>query len=158
MQNVLSDEVVAKGARKLAAAFGVINLDGSLQLVGEQKGRIVIIGFWSTRCGPSQKMLQEFRHFQKQAAEKKMNLVFWPVHFEPWPEVLGFLRGKKAFFEGVEVKHIGNGEHGLSQLVDVLDALPTIFLIDKEGGIAATWSGHVDGILYARVNRLLAER
>lgn len=158
MKDAAADEVIAKGARRSAAAFGVTDSDGRLQTVGAQEGRIVAVGFWSTRCEPSMKMLQEFRNFQKQAAERGMKIVLWPVHFEPWPEVLGFLRTKQRFFEGVEVKRLGLGEHGLSQLVDALDSLPTVFLIDKEGRIASTWSGYHDGLLLARINRLLLER
>lgn len=158
LKDAATDEIVTKGARKSAAAFGVTDLDGVLQTISGQKGRIVAVGFWSTRCEPSMKMLQEFRNFQKQSAERNLNLTFWPVHFEPWPEVLSFLRVKQQYFDGVQVKRLGLGEHGLSQLVDVLDSLPTVFLIDKEGEIAAVWSGYQDGLLVARINRLLAER
>lgn len=158
LMDAATDEIVAKGARRQVAAFGVTDLEAALQTVGEQKGRILAVGFWSTRCEPSMKMLQEFRNFQKQSAERKMNLTFWPVHFESWPEVLSFLRVKRQHFEGVQVKRLGLGEHGLSQLVDTLDSLPTVFLIDKDGGIAAVWSGYHEGLLLNRINRLLAER
>lgn len=158
MKDAASDEVVARGVRRPATAFGVTGLEGTLQTVAAQKGCIVAIGFWSTRCEPSMKMLQEFRNFQKQSAEQKMNLVLWPVHFEPWPAVLSFLRIKQQYFEGVQVKRLGLGEHGLSQLMDELDALPTVVLIDKDGGIAAVWSGYQEGLLLARINRLFAER
>jgi len=84
--------------------------------------------------------------------------VLWPAHFQPWPEVLGFLRTKQQHFEGVQVKRLGIGDHGLSQLADTIDALPTVFLIDKNGGIAAAWSGYHEGLLLTRINRLLAER
>jgi len=104
------------------------------------------------------KMLQEFRNFQKQAAQSQMGLVLWPVHFEPWPVVLNFLRAKRAYFDGVEVVRLGLGEHGLSNLVNELDSLPTVFLIDKEGGLAAMWSGYQENLLLSRVNRLLGER
>jgi thiol-disulfide isomerase/thioredoxin len=154
----LSDEIVAKGSRVKALQFGVTDLKGELQTVEKQKGRIVVVGFWSTRCDPSMQMLQEFRDFQAQAASKGMNLVFWPVHFEPWPEVLSFLRTKKKFFEGVEVVRLGLGEHGLSNLTDVLSVLPTVFLIDKEGGIAASWTGFQENLVHSRINRLIAER
>jgi thiol-disulfide isomerase/thioredoxin len=158
LKDAATDEVIAKGARRSAAAFGVTDLEGKLQTVGDQKGHIVAIGFWSTRCEPSMKMLQEFRNFQKQAAERGMKIVLWPVHFESWAEIQSFLRVKEAYFHGVQVKRLGLGEHGLSQLVDELDSLPTIFLIDKEGRIAATWSGFQENLLLARVNRLLGER
>jgi hypothetical protein len=158
LKDAASDEIVAKGIRKSASAFGVLDQDGRLQTVGELKGNIIAIGFWSTRCEPSMKMLQEFRNFQKQALKSGMKLVLWPVHFEPWPEVMSFLREKNQFFEGVQVKRLGLGEHGLSQLVDELDSLPTVFLIDRDGNIAASWSGYHENLLLQRINRLLAER
>ena len=158
LKESISNEFVAKGARKPATEFGITNPDGTLQTLGSLKGQIVVVGFWSTKCNPSLLMLQEFRNFQKQTAERKMNLVFWPVHFETWPEALGFLRTKKAQLEGVEVKRLGIGEHGLSQLVDVLEVLPTVFIIDKAGGIATSWTGYQEGALLKRVNQMLAER
>ncbi|HJW73531.1 MAG TPA: hypothetical protein VJ486_11935 [Geothrix sp.] len=158
MMDVLGTELFAKGARRQAQAFGVLDKEGLLQTLGSQKGSIVAIGFWSTRCEPSMKMLQEFRNFQKQTANRKMNLVFWPVHFEPWPEVLSFLRTKNQYFDGVEVKRLGIGEHGLSQITDTLNVLPTVFLFDKEGGLAATWTGYQENLLLTRINKLLAER
>lgn len=158
LKDAASDEIVAKGARKSAAAFGVLDQEGRLQTVAELKGNIIAIGFWSTRCEPSMKMLQEFRNFQKQAAMSGMKLVLWPVHFESWPEVLGFLREKNQYFDGVQVKRVGLGAHGLSQLADELDSLPTVFLIDKDGGITASWSGFHENLLLQRINRLLVER
>ena len=152
------DEVIALGARRSVADFGVTDLEGHLQTVGELKGQIVAIGFWSTRCDPSTRMLQEFRNFQKQAKQHSMKLVLWPVHFEPWPEVLSFLRTRDRFFEGVTVKRLGLGEHGLSQLVDTLDSLPTVFLVDKHGNLASTWSGYQENLLLKRINGLIAER
>ena len=158
LMNTLSDEIVAKGARRKVPMFGVTDLNGELQTVGSQAGRIVVVGFWSTRCEPSMKMLQEFRNYQKQVAGRGLKLVLWPVHFEPWPEVLSFLRTKNQYFDGVEVMRLGLGEHGLGQLVDELDTLPTLFLIDKEGGIAATWTGFQENLLFSRINRLMSGR
>lgn len=158
LMDAASDSVTAKGARRSVALFGVTDQEGRLQTLQDLKGRIVVVGFWSTRCEPSMKMLQEFRNFQQQAAQRGMPIVLWPVHFEPWPEVQAFLRSKRQYFEGVEVKRLGLGEHGLSRLVNELDALPTLFLVDREGGLAATWSGYQEGLLISRLNRLLAER
>jgi len=158
LKDAAVDEVIAKGARRKVAAFGVTDLNGQMKILTDLKGRIVVIGFWSTRCEPSMKMLQEFRNFQQQVTQLRLNLSLWPVHFEPWPEVVSFLRTKKSYFEGVEVMRLGLGEHGLSNLVNELDSLPTVFLIDKEGGLAAMWSGYQENLLLSRVNRLLAER
>jgi len=158
LKDAAVDEVIAKGARRKIASFGVTDLNGHLKTLADFKGRIVVIGFWSTRCEPSMKMLQEFRNFQQQVTQLRLNLSLWPVHFEPWPEVMSFLRTKKNYFDGVEVVRLGLGEHGLSNLVNELDSLPTVFLIDKEGGLAAMWSGYQENLLLSRVNRLLAER
>ncbi len=158
LMDAASDEMIAKGARHSAAAFGVLDIDGTLQTIAQMKGNIVAVGFWSTRCEPSMKMLQEFRNFQQQTSAKGMKIILWPVHFEPWPEVMGFLRVKKQYFEGVQVKRLGLGEHGLSVLTNELDSLPTVFLIDKEGNVAATWSGYHENLLLQRINRLLVER
>jgi hypothetical protein len=154
-----SDALFAKGQRRQAATFGVTDVNNVLQTVGDQKGRILLIGFWSTRCDPAKMMLQEFRNFQKQVAgNPKFKVTFWPVHFEPWSEVLGFLRTKPDLYSGVEVQRLGLGEHGLTQLVEDLNTLPTLVLIDKEGGIAAVWAGYREGQILKRVNQLLAER
>ncbi|MCE1205522.1 MAG: TlpA family protein disulfide reductase [Holophagaceae bacterium] len=158
LKDAAVDEVIAKGSRRNVAAFGATDLNGQLKTLADLKGRIVVVGFWSTRCEPSMKMLQEFRNFQQQVIQLRLNLTLWPVHFEPWPEVMSFLRTKKTYFDGVEVMRLGLGEHGLSNLVNELDSLPTVFLIDKEGGLAAMWSGYQENLLLSRVNRLLAER
>jgi cytochrome oxidase Cu insertion factor (SCO1/SenC/PrrC family) len=158
LKDAATDEIIARGVRLSASAFGVTDQEGRLATVAEHKGSIVVVGFWSTRCEPSIKMLQELRNFQKQAAEKGMKLVLWPVHFEPWSEVNGFLRTKAAYFEGVQVKRLGLGEHGLSQLINELDSLPTIFVIDKDGNIASFWTGYHENLLLTRINGLLRER
>jgi len=158
MMDATSEATYPKGQRKQAAAFGVTDVKNVLQTLGDQKGRIVVIGLWSTRCEPSKMMLQEFRSFQKQvAANPKFKVTFWPVHFEPWSEVLGFLRTKPDLYAGVEVQRLGLGEHGISQLVDELNVLPTMFIIDKDGGIAAIWAGYREGQLLKRINKILAE-
>jgi thiol-disulfide isomerase/thioredoxin len=158
LKSVVNDEFFAKGTRRQVPGFGVTNAENLLQTINDQKNSIVAVGFWSTKCEPSLKMLQEFRNFQKQAAEHQMKLILWPVHFQPWPEVLHFLRLQQQHFEGAEVKRLGLGEHGLSQLFDELEVLPTVVLIDREGGIAAKWTGYQEGLLLTRINRLIVER
>lgn len=158
LKDAATDEMIARGARRSVAAFGVTDMEGKLATVAEQKGSIVVIGFWSTRCEPSMKMLQEFRNFQKQAALRGMKIVLWPVHFQPWSEVQSFLRIQQSYFEGVQVKRLGIGANGLSQLVNELDSLPTTFLVDKDGNLAAFWSGYQENLLLTRINGLLKER
>jgi hypothetical protein len=152
------ESVFPKDQRRSVAAFGVYDLEGKLTKVGDLKGKIVVVGVWSTMCGPSQTELQELKGFQTQAAEKHFPVVVLPVHIEAWPEVLSFLRRKAPLFEGIQVWRAGLGENGLDNFQPELSALPSTFIIDKEGRLAASWGGFYQGRLLTHINAILNER
>ncbi|HJW08120.1 MAG TPA: TlpA disulfide reductase family protein [Holophagaceae bacterium] len=147
----------SKDQRRSVVDFGVYDVEGKLTKVADLKGRLVVIGIWSTQCYPSQLELQELQGFQTQAAEKHYPVSVLPVHIETWPEVLSYLRRKSNKVEGVQVWRAGLGANGLNIFAPELSALPTTYIIDREGRLAASWAGYYPGRLLTHINRLLNE-
>lgn len=147
--------LLPREARKDASAFGFT--DGKvLKTVADYRGRVMVIDFWATWCGPCRKSLPELAHLQRQ--EGKAPIAIIPVNRDEggWSVVLPFLHKNAKALEGFKVYMAGVGKQGISVLGEV-NAYPTTYLIDTEGRIAARWTGYGEGMLVERLRALLAE-
>jgi len=149
--------IIPEKDRRSCSNFGASDFNGEVTTIDNCKGNIVVIGFWGTECNPSTKMLEEFRNAQDQVKASQLKVIFWPVHFEIWPVVNSFTIKNKNHLGDLKVKKIGVGNNGLSNLVDTLDGLPTIFIVDKHGRISTTWSGFREQLLFNQLNKLIHE-
>jgi thiol-disulfide isomerase/thioredoxin len=153
----LFDSKISANERKLCSEFGTYAQNGKLETIADHSGSIVVIGFWSTRCPASFKMLEDLKNQKLQVVDKHLNIIFWPVHFQNWAETSAFTSRNSKLLEGLEFKKVGIGKNGLSNLIDTLEGLPTIFIIDKNGRIVSTWAGYHPGLLTNQLNLLIKE-
>jgi len=127
-----------------AADFSLTALDGSAVRLADYAGRIVILDFWATWCRPCQ---LEIPHFIALAAEYGGRGV----------AVIGVAINDREdnvrlFAERMRINYpTALGHDGLVEAYGGFNAIPTTFIIDPDGKIAARYTGYQDKQVFADV-------
>jgi peroxiredoxin len=124
--------------RHKAPDFALKDGDGKLVHLADYRGKVVLLDFWATWCGPCKLEIPWFEEFQRQHQEKGFAVIGVSMDDEGWEVVKPFLTRLKVNYRVL----IGNDQ--TAQMYGGIDALPTTFLIDREGKIAAVHVGLVD--------------
>lgn len=132
--------------------FDLALLDGSRLNGAAVRGKVLILDFWATWCGPCLKSLPKMQELW--AAEAPNGLVSIAVNAdEPEPIVRDFARRL-----GLRLP-IAIYDDAFSQALRV-KTLPTVILVDKAGRIRDRWDGYGAGLeltIADRARALLAE-
>jgi len=120
----------AQESRKAAPAFTLTDSNGSKVSLKDYRGKVVLLNFWATWCGPCQVEIPWFQEFEQQYKSKGLEVVGVSMDEEGWQVVKPYITSHKLNYR------ILLGDDSVSQLYGGLDALPTTFLIDREGKFA----------------------
>jgi peroxiredoxin len=137
---VITDETVQAASTeqpKPAADFTLKDAEGRDVKLSDYKGKVVLLNFWATWCGPCKIEMPWFVEFQRDYKDKGFAVVAVSLDEEGWEVVKPFAEDLKLNFPVV----VGDDE--LADKFGGIAALPTTFIIDKEGKITATHTGLV---------------
>jgi thiol-disulfide isomerase/thioredoxin len=142
----------ALSLQKMAPAFTVTALDGSTFNLDEMGGRVVLIDFWATWCGPCNEELPHMKKIAKEFAGQPLVIisVSWDSDETKW----------KNFINKNEMTWMQyrDADHRLSNIFGV-QAIPHYFTIDSDGVLTAEMLGEgsdVEGKLKKLVARAKA--
>jgi len=124
-------------ARKAAPAFTLKDAEGKTVSLEDYKGKVVLLNFWATWCGPCKIEIPWFVAFEQKYKDKGFSVVGVSMDEEGWNIVKPFLAEEKINYR------ILLGNDSVGTLYGGVDSLPTTFVIDREGNIAATHIGLV---------------
>ena len=128
----------AEKDRKAAPEFELKDADGKTVRLSDYKGKVVLLDFWATWCGPCKIEIPWFIEFERTYKDKGFSVIGVSMDEEGWTAV-------KPFISELAINYrILQGSDSLAQLYGGVDALPTTFLIDRSGRIAATHVGLAD--------------
>jgi thiol-disulfide isomerase/thioredoxin len=134
---------------KMAPTLVVTALDGSKFNLDEMSGRVVLIDFWATWCGPCNAELPHVKQIAKDFAGQPLVIisVSWDSDEAKW----------KDFIEKHEMTWLQyrDADHKLSEQFGV-DAIPHYFTIDSDGVLTAEMMGSgndVEGKLKKLIKR-----
>ncbi|HEY4415852.1 MAG TPA: TlpA disulfide reductase family protein [Verrucomicrobiae bacterium] len=116
---------------KMAAAleWQLKGLDGKTIQAADFKGKVVILDFWATWCGPCRAEIPSFVALQKQY--QKQGLVVIGASVDD-----GGADMVKAFTEKLGMKYpVGLADDKVQKAFGGIDAIPTTFVIDRSGHI-----------------------
>lgn len=130
--------------RDPAPDFTLQDSGGQDVTLSELEGKVVLLNFWATWCGPCKIEMPWFLEFQQKYRDRGFTVIAVSMDEEGWDVVRPFLNELKPNFPVV----IGNDKMG-DDFGGVV-ALPTTFIIDKEGKIASTHQGLVSKSKYEK--------
>jgi cytochrome c biogenesis protein CcmG/thiol:disulfide interchange protein DsbE len=127
----------AKSANGLKPApdFTLKDSDGKTVRLSDYRGKVVLLNFWATWCGPCKIEIPWFMDFQRKNKDRGFVIIGVSMDEDGWDAV-------KPFVNRLGINYrVVLGNDSVSQAYGGVEALPTTFLIDREGNIAATHVG-----------------
>ncbi len=121
--------------RKLAPDFELKDANGHAVKLSDYRGKVVLLDFWATWCGPCKIEIPWFQEFERQNKDKGFAVIGVAMDEEGWDVVKPF-----AQHFGINYRLV-IGSDSIAESYGGIDALPTTFLIDREGRIASVHIG-----------------
>jgi thiol-disulfide isomerase/thioredoxin len=146
-QHFAEDPILA--TKKEAPPFEVTALDGTRFNLDAMNGRVVLIDFWATWCGPCNEALPEVKKIAKDFAGQPLVIisVSWDSDEAKWKQFI-----QKNEMTWVQYRDV---DHSLSREFGV-EAIPHYFTIDSDGVLTAEMVGS-DSDVEGRLKKLVAK-
>lgn len=139
--------------RKPAPEFSLKDADGRTARMSDYKGKVVLVNFWATWCGPCKIEIPWFIDMEQRFKDRGFAVLGISMDEEGWEEVKPYIEKRKVNYRVV----IGNDE--VADQYGGVSSLPTTFLVDRQGKIASVHVGLVSKSVYENdVQQLLASR
>jgi thiol-disulfide isomerase/thioredoxin len=133
------------------SAVAYLDASGAKHTLAEEKGKVVVVDVWATWCPPCRKSLPGLA---KLAAAGGDDYTVIPISVDDdgFKAVAPFLQAHPdlAALPGL----VPDGARGLAPL-GAVGAIPTTFLLDREGKVIDAWSGVQEERLAAGLRRAL---
>lgn len=129
--------VKPEASRKVAPEIALKDADGKVVKLSDFKGKVVLLNFWATWCGPCKIEIPWFVEFEQNYRDKGLVVLGVAMDDDGWAAVKPFIASHKVNYRMVI------GDDMTAQKYGGVESLPTSFLIDKQGRIAATHIGLV---------------
>jgi len=137
--------------RKAAPDFSLKDANGQTVKLSDYKGKVILLDFWATWCGPCKIEIPWFIEFEQTYKDKGFSVIGVSMDEEGWTVVKPYIQQRKVNYR------VLLGTEQVGQLYGGVDSLPTTYLIDRSGRIAAVHIGLESGKdgFQNEINRLL---
>jgi thiol-disulfide isomerase/thioredoxin len=123
--------------RKPAPDFTLKDSMGRPVKLSDFKGKVVLLNFWATWCGPCKIEIPWLIEFEQQYKEQGLVVLGVSMDEEGWEVVKPYVEKSKINYR------VLIGDDMTAQLYGGVDSLPTSFVLDRQGRIASTHTGLV---------------
>ena len=121
--------------REPAPDFSLRDANNHEIKLSDFQGKVVLLNFWATWCGPCKIEMPWFVEFQRKYKDRGFSVIAVAMDEEGWRVVRPFADRLKLNFPIV----IGNDE--VADKYGGIAALPTTYIIDKQGKVALMHQG-----------------
>jgi thiol-disulfide isomerase/thioredoxin len=112
--------------------------EGQEQTVSRHRGKVVIVTFWASWCGPCRKELPILGKFQRIIGRDHLEVIAINVK-EPREDYQAVIRANRD----IDVTWVHDSSGATSKQYGV-DSLPNMFVIDREGRVAHVHRGYTE--------------
>jgi peroxiredoxin len=110
--------------------FALKDSTGKTVQLSDYHGKVVLLNFWATWCGPCKIEIPWFMEFQREYKDHDFAVLGVSMDEDGWDSVRPYMKEHQFNYPVV----IGNDDVG--KLFGEIDDLPTTFIIDRDGRIA----------------------
>jgi peroxiredoxin len=136
--NLPTSELKSEGQRKPAPNFTLKDADGNPVNLADYRGKVVLVNFWATWCGPCEMEIPWFVEFEQKYKDQGFAVLGVSMDDDGWKSVRPYVASHKINYRVVI------GSEMVSQQFGEIEALPTSFVVDRQGRIASHHEGLVD--------------
>lgn len=140
-----------ESTRNEAADFELEDASGQKMKLSDLRGKVVLLNFWATWCTPCKIEIPWFVEMEREFKDQGFAVVGVSMDEDGWDAVKPFMADMKVNYRMV----LGTEE--MAQLYGGVEALPTSFIIDRNGKVASVHMGIVSrNVFEEEIRALLA--
>jgi thiol-disulfide isomerase/thioredoxin len=145
-----SQKALASTDHPLAPHFSLTDISGQKLDLNDYKGKVVLLDFWATWCGPCRIEIPEFVQLQKQYRDQGLAII--GISMDDGPEPV------KEFYKQFNMDYpVALGDDKLAELYGGILGLPTTMVIGRDGRIYAKHVGATDiSVFESEIKELLS--
>lgn len=112
--------------------------------LSDYRGKVVLLNFWATWCGPCKFEIPWFVEFQKEYEARGFTVLGVSMDEDGWKVINPFAVSEHMNYP------IVLGDEKVNMLYGGIDALPTTLVIDRQGRVAYIHAGLIDKAEYQK--------
>lgn len=126
------------GFGKKAPEFSLSDIKGGEKKLSDFQGKVLIIDFWATWCPPCRQEIPHFISLYDQYKSKGLEIIGISLDQNGVKTVSEFIAKNKINYT------VLMGNEKVNDLYGGIAAIPTTFIVDREGNIKAKYIGYTD--------------
>ena len=146
----LQSQAMSNGDHPDAPAISLMDIEGKRLDLADYKGKVVVLDFWATWCGPCRIEIPGLMEMQNKYANQGFSVIGISMDDESGSVV--------EFYKEFKMNYpVAVGNQRIGELYGGIFGLPTTFLIGRDGRIYAKHTGATDvSVIEDEVQQLLA--
>jgi thiol-disulfide isomerase/thioredoxin len=124
------------------------DVDGNKVTISEHRGKVVIVSFWASWCGPCRKELPILANIAKKVGPDHLKVISINFHDEPKP-----FRIIADAMKTLPITILKDASGKAARKFDV-QGIPRMIIIDRDGKVAADHTGYGEGSVAEIVDEL----